>query len=105
MGCKIGAYWLATLCFDYLMYMITVIILVIVIESEKLLLITLNIDKFFLSMALYGLNITTLSYACGFLFSKKNSAVKLYPILLYIGFYSIPWACVNGFSKLSLTAA
>lgn len=56
-------------------------------------------------MAIYGLNITTLSYACGFLFSKKNSAVKLYPILLYIGFYSIPWACVNGFSKLSLTAA
>jgi hypothetical protein len=34
MGCKIKAYWLATLCFDYIMYMISVFILVIVMESE-----------------------------------------------------------------------
>jgi len=105
MGCKILPYWLATLAFDYLLYIFTVLILVIVMEAEQLTFATYNIGKFMMSMGLYGLNIGCMSYAAGFLFSSKNTACKLYPILLYIFFYSLPWGLVNGFSQLSVLAS
>lgn len=102
MGCKIVPYWLATLAFDYLLYMFTVLVLVVVMESEQLTFATDHIGKFIMSMALYGLNIGSMSYAAGFMFTSKNTATKLYPILLYIFFYSLPWGFVNGFSQVSL---
>jgi hypothetical protein len=99
MGCGIKAYWLATLAFDYILYLLSVLILVVVLQIEDLAFVTDYLGKFFLSMALYGLNVAPLSYVWGFAFSKKNTAVKLYPIILYIGFYSLPWAFVNGFAN------
>jgi len=97
MGCKIIPYWLSNLIFDYFFYALTVMILILFVQIEKVEIIQNYLGKFTISMLVFGLNLTSLSYCLGFMFTKKTSAMKIFPIFLYIVFFSIPWGFVNGF--------
>lgn len=102
MGCKILPYWLSNLLFDYLLYAITILLLILFVQIEQVDIIQNYLGKFTLSMLVFGLNLTSLSYFLGFMFSKKSSAMKIFPIIVYIFFFSVPWGFVNGFSKASI---
>jgi len=97
MGCKIIPYWLSNILFDYFFYVFTIVLLILFVQIEKVTIIQDYLGKFSISMLIFGLNLTSLSYCLGFMFSKKTSAMKVFPILLYILFFSVPWGFVNGF--------
>ena len=52
-----------------------------------------------LIMLCYGFSLTQFAYACGFLFSKANSAHKAFPLINYFILYSIPWILIGIFHE------
>jgi len=55
-----------------------------------------------LMMLCYGFSLTQFAYACGFVFSKANSAHKAFPLINYFVLYSIPWILIGLFHESAL---
>lgn len=97
MGCRPLPYWLGTFIFDYLAYLITVLIFYILVLENDVKFLNAYIDTLTLILAIFGADLIVYTYLCGYLFKKSNSAFKSFPIINFFVSYSIPWILTNLF--------
>ncbi|KAL4460035.1 hypothetical protein ABPG74_003561 [Tetrahymena malaccensis] len=91
MGCRPLPYWLGTLVYDYLVYLLTFLIFHYSVHTIKVEFITPYLTQIFYIMSWFGLALITFCYVCGFLFKNSNQAFKSFPIITFFVSYSIPW--------------
>jgi ATP-binding cassette, subfamily A (ABC1), member 3 len=99
MGCRSLPYWLGTLMFDYLAYIISYLIMVLIIYSMGLTFMTNYIWRITIIMIFFGFAMIQFSYAIGFLFNKGTTAFKIFPLIGYFLFYSVPMGVIMAVSE------
>jgi len=97
MGCRPLPYWLGTFIFDYIAYLITVIIFYILVIENEVKFLKNYLNTLTLILAVFGADLIVYTYLCGYLFKKSNSAFKSFPIINFFVSYSIPWILTNLF--------
>ena len=76
MGCRVFPYWCGTFVFDYLMYLMTMVIFFFTMTSTGTQFVIFYIAPIAIIMLTFGFSYICFSYMCGFMFKKSNSALK-----------------------------
>lgn len=72
MGLKNFPYWAGTFCFDFCMYMITVVFFIILCYIFGIDGITAKIGELILLFILFGFSFISQNYLCNYMFSNGN---------------------------------
>lgn len=84
MGCRVLPYWLGTFAFDYLLYLIFVLIFLILSIATSLDFITDYLGQIFYLFFSFGMSFCFFSYFIGALIYRKSSrAMKTFPFFNY----------------------
>ncbi len=90
MGCRTLPYWLGTLLFDYCVFSITYFVFMITVYIQDVAFLIPFLPKITLVLAAFGASLLNFCYLNSFLFSKSNSAIKIFPVVCLFLYYTLP---------------
>ena len=95
MGCKSISYWLGTFLFDYLAYLLTVTLFIVFFYVVKASFMYPFIGNIILIMICFGAALILFTYLVSFMFKNSNRAYKLFALIAFFGFYTLPGIILN----------
>jgi len=98
MGCKISAYWIGNFCFDFLMYMLSFVLMTIVIFGCELYIFTDIYGTFSFVLITFGLSLILFAYVISFMFRSYHAAAHFFPLMVFLTF-AIPYLLIYLFEE------
>lgn len=95
MGCRVLPYWVATFCFDFSVYIITVIVFLLTIYIGDIKFLQAYVGQMILILVSFGFSYIPFSYMCGFMFKKSSSALKGYPLFNFFVVFNVPFVILG----------
>ena len=98
MGCKISAYWLGNFIFDFLMFILSFIVMTIVIFASDLFIFTNIYNTFSFVLITFGLSLILFAYVISFIFRSYHAAAHFFPLIVFMTF-AIPYLLIYLFEE------